>query len=68
MTRGPLEDAIDSLKIILETYPELNGETYSFGTLELTFKNGVLYSVGPFPHLVRGKDFRVTKKVQLDNR
>jgi len=57
VTEGPLEDAIRSLQIILERYPELNGEPFAFGRLELTFKNGVLYSVGPYPHLVRGKDF-----------
>ena len=58
---GPLDDAIAALKFIKEKYPELNGRMCSFGRMELTFKDGVLYSIGPLPNLVRGKDFHVER-------
>lgn len=55
---GPLDDAIAVLEYIKEHYPEVD-RMCRFGCMELTFKDGVVYSVGPLPHLVRGKDFHV---------
>jgi len=65
VVEGPLDDAIKALQSIRDKYPELNSTVFAFGRLELTFKNGVLYSVGPNPHLVRGKDFHVSRKVAI---
>ena len=57
--KGPLDDAIAVLECIKDNYPELNTHTFAHGRMELTFKDGVLYSVGPNPYLVRGKNFTV---------
>lgn len=59
---GPLDDAIAVLEYLREHYPELNGRWCSFGRMELDFKDGVVYSVGPLPKLVRGKDFSVAMR------
>ncbi len=64
---GPLDDAIQVLQLLKQKYPEMNGSLCNFGRLELTFKDGVVYSVGPMPYLVRGKDFHVETK-RIDNR
>jgi len=64
---GPLDDAIGVFQFLKEYYPELD-KMCQFGKLEVTFRDGVVYSVGPLPYLVRGKGFRVeTVKCQLDN-
>ena len=55
---GPLDDAIKVLQYLQVHYPELE-RLCRFGRLELTFKDGVVFSVGPLPALVRGKDFHV---------
>lgn len=60
--RGPLDDAIEVLVCIRDKFPELNAQVFSFGKIELTFRDGVVWSVGPHPHLVRGKDFPHVKK------
>ena len=56
---GPLDDAIEVLKCLKVSHPELN--RYMFGKIELTIKDGKVFSVGPNPHLRRGKDFHVSK-------
>ena len=61
MADGPLTDAIKVLEYLKENYPELE-RMCSFGKLEVTFRDGVVYSIGPLPYLVRGKDFRVEIK------
>ena len=58
---GPLDDAIAVLEYMKEHYPELNGYLCRFGRMEITFKDGVVYSIGPLPNLVRGKDFHVSR-------
>lgn len=57
MDKGPLDDAIEVLECIRDKYPELNAHVFAFGRMELTFKDSVVYSVGPNPYLVRGKNF-----------
>lgn len=55
---GPLEDAVEVLQEIIQQYPYLNQQPYDFGELRLVFKDGRVFSIGPHPHLRRGKDFR----------
>jgi hypothetical protein len=43
----------------------LNGEEFRFGKFELTVKDGVVYSFGPNPYLVRGKDFHIMLSVDI---
>lgn len=59
--KGPLDDAIAVLVCIKDKYPELNTHVFGFGQIQLTFKDAVVYSVGPNPYLVRGKDFHVER-------
>lgn len=63
--RGPLDDAIAVLCAIRDKYPVLNGEEFRFGKFELTIKDGVVYSFGPNPYLVRGKDFHIMLPVDI---
>jgi len=55
---SPLDDAVKVILALKKKYPELD-TLCRFGKLEITFKDGVVYSVGPLPYLVRGKDFHV---------
>ena len=56
---GSLDDAIEVLRVIRDKYPELNSPVFAFGKIELTFKDSVVYSIGPHPYLVRGKNFAI---------
>jgi hypothetical protein len=60
MDLDPLGDAIKVLEQLREKRPAMN-DMCRYGKMEITFKDGVVYSVGPLPYLVRGKDFRVEK-------
>lgn len=64
MPEKGLADAILVLMYLQEHYPELD-RMCNHGKLEVTFKDGVVYSIGPFPYLVRGKDFRVETKKRV---
>lgn len=55
MKTASLDDAIQCLQEIRDRHPEMN--EVKFGQLTLEFKDGKLWSVGPYPHLLRGKDF-----------
>ena len=58
MAKG-LGDAVAVLQVLKEQYPEMD-RMCVHGKLELTFQDGVVVMVGPFPRLVRGKDFHVS--------
>ncbi len=58
MAKG-LGDAVAVLLVLKDRYPELD-KMCVHGRLELTFQDGVVVQVGPFPRLVRGKDFHVS--------
>ena len=62
MPDGPLDDAIAVLEIIKEKYPYLNRPPYNHCRLEFVIKDGVVYSIGPSPYLVRGKNFHVSSR------
>jgi len=61
----PLGDAIKVLDYIRRTYPGMN-DLCLHGKLEITFKDGVVYSIGPLPYLVRGKGFVVSESLHME--
>ena len=66
--KGPLDDAIAVLECIKRKYPELNAQVFAFGRMELTFKDGVVFSIGPNPYLIRGKDFHTGRDFHVERK
>jgi len=59
---GPLDDAVRVLQELIAKYPALNAQPFCFGKLEIEFKDGRVWSVGPYPLLLRGKEFSASAR------
>ena len=59
---GPIDDAVRVLEELKSICPQMNQPPFFFGKLEITFKDGGVFSIGPYPYLLRGKDFSASPK------